>query len=819
MPQTLRLPLTGLSCASCVKRAETALAGAEGVTQASVNLATETATATIENLDALPAALNALDRAGYPAAQETVRLSVDGMHCASCVGRIEKTLKQQPGVVSATANLATETATIELVSGTTTGADLAQAVTQAGYAARLPDAQDHDQDQKADVLENLQRMTWVSAALTIPVVVLAMGGHVSPPFHTFIMTSIGHVTDMVIQFVLTSLVILWPGARFFEKGVPALLRGAPDMNTLVVLGTSAAWLYSTLALFAPWLFPAGAAVVYFEAAAVITTLILLGRTLEARAKGRTGAAIARLVSLQPKTARVMRDGHLIEVQIANIMTGDAVHIRPGERIPVDGTVTTGQSWVDESMITGEPVPVEKSHGHTLVGGTVNGNGALTFAATAVGDATVLAQIIRMVEDAQGAKLPIQATVDQVTAVFVPIVMIVAALTVALWLIFGPDPGLSYALVAGVSVLIIACPCAMGLATPTSIMVGTGRAAAAGVLFRKGDALQALQDVDLVAFDKTGTLTQGKPEVVHCLPDGHDDALRFVAALEAQSEHPVAQAVVRAAEHHDLTGVQVTDVHAEPGHGLHGTVDGALVHVGTARFFENLGISLGALETLGQPMAQNGHTVFFAAIDHTAKLVFGVSDQIKPTTTAAIADLHAMGIKTALITGDSHDAAQAVARDTGISIVHAQTLPKDKLNHVAQLQSAHGKVAFVGDGINDAPALAHADVGIAIGTGTDVAIETADVVLMSGDLMGVVTAIKISKATLRNIRQNLFWAFAYNAALIPVAAGLLFPFFGVMLSPMLASAAMGASSVFVLTNALRLHRMQFAHHLTPPRAQA
>ncbi|MEP3920202.1 heavy metal translocating P-type ATPase [Ascidiaceihabitans sp.] len=819
MPQTLRLPLTGLSCASCVKRAETALAGAEGVTQASVNLATETATATIENLDALPAALNALDRAGYPAAQETVRLSVDGMHCASCVGRIEKTLKQQRGVVSATANLATETATIELVSGTTTGADLAQAVTQAGYAARVPDAQDHNQDQKADALENLQRMTWVSAALTIPVVVLAMGGHVFPPFHTFIMTSIGHVTDMVIQFVLTSLVLLWPGARFFKKGVPALLRGAPDMNTLVVLGTSAAWLYSTLALFAPWLFPAGAAVVYFEAAAVITTLILLGRTLEARAKGRTGAAIARLVSLQPKTARVMRDGHLREVQIANIVTGDVVHIRPGERIPVDGTVTTGQSWVDESMITGEPVPVEKSHGQTLVGGTVNGNGALTFAATAVGDATVLAQIIRMVEDAQGAKLPIQATVDQVTAVFVPIVMIVAALTVALWLIFGPDPGLSYALVAGVSVLIIACPCAMGLATPTSIMVGTGRAAAAGVLFRKGDALQALQDVDLVAFDKTGTLTQGKPEVVHCLPEGHGDALRLVAALEAQSEHPVAQAVVRAAENLDLAGIQITDVHAEPGHGLRGTVDGALVHVGTARFFENLGISLGALETLGQPMAQNGHTVFFAAIDHTAKLVFGVADQIKPTTPAAIADLHAMGIKTALITGDSHDAAQAVARDTGISIVHAQTLPKDKLNHVAHLQSAHGKVAFVGDGINDAPALAHADVGIAIGTGTDVAIETADVVLMSGDLMGVVSAIQISKATLRNIRQNLFWAFAYNAALIPVAAGLLFPVFGVMLSPMLASAAMGASSVFVLTNALRLHRMQFAHRLTPPSAQA
>lgn len=819
MPQTLRLPLTGLSCASCVKRAETALAGAEGVTQASVNLATETATATIENLDALPAALNALDRAGYPAAQETVRLSVDGMHCASCVGRIERTLKQQHGVVSATANLATETATIELVSGTTTGADLAQAVTQAGYATRMPDAQDHNQDQKADAVENLQRMTWVSAALTIPVVVLAMGGHVSPPFHTFIMTSIGHVTDMVIQFVLTSLVLLWPGARFFKKGVPALLRGAPDMNTLVVLGTSAAWLYSTLALFAPWLFPAGAAVVYFEAAAVITTLILLGRTLEARAKGRTGAAIARLVSLQPKTARVMRDGHLREVQIANIVTGDAVHIRPGERIPVDGTVTTGQSWVDESMITGEPVPVEKSHGQTLVGGTVNGNGALTFAVTAVGDATVLAQIIRMVEDAQGAKLPIQATVDQVTAVFVPIVMIVAALTVGLWLIFGPDPGLSYALVAGVSVLIIACPCAMGLATPTSIMVGTGRAAAAGVLFRKGDALQALQDVDLVAFDKTGTLTQGKPEVVHCLPEGHGDALRLVAALETQSEHPVAQAVVRAAENLDLTGTQVTDVHAEPGHGLRGTVDGALVHVGTARFFENLGISLGALETLGQPMAQNGHTVFFAAIDHTAKLVFGVADQIKPTTPAAIADLHAMGIKTALITGDSHDAAQAVARDTGISIVHAQTLPKDKLNHVAHLQSAHGKVAFVGDGINDAPALAHADVGIAIGTGTDVAIETADVVLMSGDLMGVVSAIKISKATLRNIRQNLFWAFAYNAALIPVAAGLLFPVFGVMLSPMLASAAMGASSVFVLTNALRLHRMQFTHRLTPPSAQA
>ncbi len=805
MPHSLRLPLSGLSCASCVRRAETAVSDVTGVEAVAVNLANEVATVSLNDPSVLPQVLQSLDKAGYPAALETIPLQVDGMSCASCVGRIETAVLLQSGVVRAAANLATQTVRIDVVQGMATPRTLAEVVTAAGYAAHP--VGDMDATAKPRDREDLARMTLVSAVLTLPVVVLAMGAHLIPGFHTLIMSTIGHTVDLSVQFLLTTLVLLWPGARFFRKGIPALVRRAPDMNTLVVLGTSAAWAYSTLALFAPSLFPQGAAVVYFEAAAVITTLILLGRWLEARAKGRTGAAIERLLGLQPKTARVLRDGAFADHPIEQIMVGDHIQIRAGERVPVDGLVLEGTAWIDESMITGEPLPVEKSVGAQVVAGTVNGNATLVFAANAVGQDTMLAQIVRMVENAQGAKLPIQALVDRVTGIFVPIVMGLAVLTVLVWLLLGPDPALSLALVAGVSVLIIACPCAMGLATPTSIMVGTGRAADMGVLFRKGEALQTLHDVRLIAFDKTGTLTLGQPDVIQCLPDGADDPLRYAAALEAQSDHPVARAVVRAAAHLAVEQTEVAQVRAEPGQGISGTVDGKPVHVGTAHYFETLGIPLGPFSNLGAEMESLGQTVSYVSVDRSIAMVFGVSDQIKPTSKAAIAALHDMGIETALVTGDNHGAARAVATEVGVKHVNAKTLPQDKAHIVAGFQERHGSVAFVGDGINDAPALAMADTGIAIGTGTDVAIEAADVVLMSGDLMGVVNAIRISRATFRNIRQNLFWAFAYNAALIPVAAGLLYPLWGVMLSPMLASAAMGLSSVFVLSNALRLRRLK------------
>ena len=585
-------------------------------------------------------------------------------------------------------------------------------------------------------------------------------------------------------------------------------RGSPDMNALVALGTSAAWGYSTLALFSPGLFPEGTRAVYFEAAGVICTLILLGRWMEARARGRTGAAIERLMALAPDTALVERDGAVAETPTADIRTGDKVHLRPGGRVPVDGTVLTGQSFVDESMITGEPLPVEKTQGATLTGGTINGNGALVMQATAVGEATALARIVRMVEDAQGAKLPIQALLDRVTGVFVPVVIALALLTVVLWLYFGPAPALPYALVAGVSVLIIACPCAMGLATPVSVMVGTGRAAELGVLFRKGDALQSLQDARVVAFDKTGTLTEGRPALTTFeATDNPDATLAALAAVEAQSEHPIARAIVATASDRGLSLPEVRGFRAIAGQGTRGEVDGRAVLIGADRFMQAEGVDISALTATGAAIAERGGTPLYAAIDGEPAAVIGVSDTVKTGAADAIAALHAAGLTTAMVTGDNRRTAHAIARVLGIDTVTAEVLPDGKVAAITALRQAHGPIAFVGDGINDAPALAAADTGIAIGTGTDIAIEAADVVLMSGDPAGVARAVEISRRTLRNIRQNLFWAFAYNAALIPVAAGVLYPLTGMMLSPMLAAGAMALSSVFVVSNALRLRRME------------
>ncbi len=809
-PVTLTLPVEGMTCASCVGRVERALRAVPGVTEANVNLATERAEIiTLEVVDR-SLLVAAIEDAGYGVPSEAVELEIEGMTCASCVARVEKALKSVPGVTSAAVNLATERATITGSAGETA---LMAAVRDAGYdarrAARSPAADLETAARKAGEEARLKRDLTLAAVLTVPVFALEMGAHLFMSVHMLILNTIGMQASWLVQFVLTTLVLFGPGRRFFLKGFPALWRAAPDMNSLVAVGTTAAYGYSLVATFAPQLLPAGTINVYYEAAAVIVTLFLLGRFLEARAKGRTSGAIQRLIGLQAKTALVRRDGGPVDLPIAEVRPGDIIEVRPGERVPVDGVVIEGDSWIDESMISGEPVPVAKTIGAQVTGGTVNQTGALAFRATAVGEATMLAQIIRMVEAAQGGKLPIQALVDQITMWFVPVVMGLAALTFAVWLIFGPDPALTLGLVNAVAVLIIACPCAMGLATPTSIMVGTGRGAELGVLFRKGEALQALQGVKVVALDKTGTLTEGKPVLTDLtLAPGFErgTVLTAVAAAEAKSEHPIARAIVQAAEDEGLTLPAVTQFDSVTGFGVVAHVAGQRIDIGADRYMAQLGLEVALFADQAAKLGHEGKSPLYAAIDGRLAAIIAVADRVKDTTPAAIRALHALGLKVVMITGDNARTAKAIAGPLGIDEVVAEVLPGDKVAAVKRLKS-YGKLAYVGDGINDAPALAEADVGIAVGTGTDIAIDAADVVLMSGRLTAIPDAIALSRATMGNIRQNLFWAFIYNAALIPVAAGVLYPTFGILLSPVFAAGAMALSSVFVLGNALRLRRFQ------------
>ncbi|WP_212523498.1 heavy metal translocating P-type ATPase [Actibacterium sp. MT2.3-13A] len=810
--QHFKLSIEGMSCASCVGRVDRALAALPGVSGVSVNLASETAQLDLDDGARLADVVSTLDGLGYPARRAAVTLSIASMSCASCVGRVDKALAAVPGVLEVNVNLASETATIAYLDGAVTPGALIAASAAAGYPAELAQAtQSEDRAARKDAeARETARRTILAGVLALPVFLMEMGGHLIPGVHAFIGQTIGHQASWLIQFALTTAVLAGPGRGFYAKGLPALLRGAPDMNSLVAVGTGAAYAYSVVATFLPALMPAEVRAVYFEAAAVIVVLILLGRFLEARAKGRTGAAIQTLLGLQARTARAIRDGEPVEVPLEALRTGDILIVRPGERIAVDGEVTEGASHVDESMITGEPVPVAKAPGDQVTGGTVNGAGSFRFRATRVGADTTLSQIIRMVEEAQGAKLPIQGLVDRITLWFVPAVMSAAALTVLVWLVLGPSPALSLALVAGVSVLIIACPCAMGLATPTSIMVGTGRAAEMGVLFRKGDALQQLASVDVVALDKTGTVTEGRPALTDLvLADGfaRDEVLGLVAAVEEQSEHPIAEAIVRAARAAGAPRRAAAGFASLTGFGVRATVDGRDVLIGADRLMAREGLEPGALAAHEADLAARGRTALYAAVDGRVAAVIAVADPVKPASAAAIAALHAQGLKVAMITGDKRETAEAIARETGIDHVVAGVLPDGKVAALDELRGGGLTLAFVGDGINDAPALAHADVGIAIGTGTDVAIESADVVLMSGDLRGVVNAFEVSRHTMRNIRQNLFWAFGYNTALIPVAAGVLYPAFGVLLSPVLAAGAMALSSVFVLTNALRLRRVR------------
>jgi Au+-exporting ATPase len=741
----------------------------------------------------------------------TISLPIEGMTCASCVGRVERALNAVPGVAVATVNLATERATVR---GTADPAALVAAVARAGYKARplrlSASSDENSAERKDEEQRRLKRDLIVATLLALPVFLLEMGSHLLSAIHMLIVRTIGMQTSWYLQFALTTLILVGPGLRFYRKGIPALMRFAPDMNSLVALGTLAAYGYSLVATFAVDLLPPGTVSVYYEAAAIIVALVLLGRYLEARAKGRTSEAIKRLAGLQAKTARVRRGGVSVEVSLAEVVADDILDVRPGERVPVDGIVIEGESFVDESMITGEPVPVLKTTGTPLVGGTVNQRGALVFRATAVGEGTMLSQIIRMVEQAQAAKLPIQALVDKVTMWFVPAVMAVAAVTFAAWLLFGPSPALTYALVNAVAVLIIACPCAMGLATPTSIMVGTGRGAELGVLFRKGEALQLLKDARVVALDKTGTLTEGRPVLTDLqvmLGFDRDRVLGQIAAVEEKSEHPIGRAIVDAANVAGIALPAVSRFKSATGQGVTAEVEGETVEIGSDRYMGELGHHVGVFANTADRLAAEGKSPIYVAIGGRLAAIVAVSDPIKETTPAAIAALHALGLKIAMITGDNRGTADAIARRLGIDRVIAEVLPDGKVEAVRRLKKEHGQLAFVGDGINDAPALAEADVGIAVGTGTDVAIEAADVVLMSGHLTTVATAISLSRATINNIHQNLFWAFAYNMALIPIAAGVLWPFWEVLLAPVFAAGAMAMSSIFVLGNSLRLRGFQ------------
>lgn len=806
---TIRLGINGMNCGSCVGRVERLLCGLDGVQSAKVNLATASAAVGHDGRVTLARLEQALREAGYPAKLTTSSFDIEGMSCASCVARVEGALLKLPAVSAAEVNYATGIARVRHLPQLEP-AQIQRAVTPAGYTAR-PHGEIIADEDKPEIAPYRREM-FVAFALALPVFFLEMGGHLWPGLHGFVDNVIGMQNWRYLQFVMVGLILVGPGRQFFRLGVPALLRATPDMNSLVALGTSAAFGFSSVVTFWPQILPEASRNVYFEAAAVIVALLLMGRYLEARAKGQTGAAISKLAGLRAKTARVERDGAVVELPLDQIARGDVLHIRPGEKVAVDGVVLTGQSWVDESMITGEPLPVSKTTGASLTGGTINGNGAMTFRATHVGADMVLSQIIRLVEEAQGARLPIQDLVNRVTMYFVPAVILTALLTIGIWLLFGPEPKLAHALVAGVAVLIIACPCAMGLATPTSIMVGTGRAAELGVLFRRGDALQALQSVDVVAFDKTGTLTEGRPSLTdfHVVSGVDERELRRqVASAERNSEHPIASAIVADATDSGLDPVDCQAFEALSGLGVRARVEGHDLLIGAARLLSDEGIDHSRLAGQADALAAEGKTVLFVARDGQLAALIAVADSIRDSARAAVDYLIGRGIRVAMITGDGHRTAEHVAQQLNIPEIVAGVMPDGKVAALTQARQG-GRLAFVGDGINDAPALASADIGIAIGTGTDIAIESADVVLMGHDLRAVASAIAISHATMANIRQNLFWAFGYNVLLIPVAAGALFPLNGMMLSPMLAAGAMALSSVLVVANALRLRRVKSPH---------
>ena len=746
-----------------------------------------------------------------------ITISVTGMTCASCVRRVERVLTNVPGVLEASGNLASERVRVEYLAGEVEPRELEKAVESAGYGVIREDEKSSVEDSHEREYRKLRTDFFHAAALTAVILV----GSLPHMFDFMLPIPTGWLNLGLL--LLATPVQLWAGWRFYLGAWAALRHGQANMNTLVVMGTSAAYLYSVVATLAPQLFAAGRADVYFDTSALIITLILLGRLLEARAKGRTNEAIKKLAGLQAKTARVVRGGEELDVPVEDVRAGDVVVVRPGEKVPVDGRVVSGGSAVDESMITGESIPIAKREGDEVIGATMNTSGSFRFEATKVGENTALRQIMRMVEVARGSKAPIQRLADRISAVFVPVVIGVAAATFLIWLLLGPEPALTFALLDTVAVLIIACPCAMGLATPTSIMVGTGKGAESGILVRGGEALEGAHKLDAVVLDKTGTLTRGEPELTDIvLTNGipEEELIRLLASAELGSEHPLGEAIVRGATERGLPPTGADAFEAISGGGIRARVEGREVLVGSRRFLSASGVSEDGLGARSEELAREGKTPIFVAVDGEAAGLVAVADVVRAEAREAVDSLHALGLEVTMLTGDNRRTAEAIAQKLGIERVVAEVRPEDKADEVKRLQSEGKRVGMVGDGINDAPALAQADVGIAIGTGTDVAMEAADLTLISGDVRGVARAIELSKATVRNIKQNLFWAFAYNVALIPVAAGILYPLFSDgnvpwvlspvlgeygFLNPVLAAAAMALSSVTVLSNALRLRR--------------
>ncbi len=823
-----------MTCAACVAHVGNALQAVDGVEAAEVSLAAESANVKLADGSDVTELADAVRGAGYGISTTTERMQIGGMTCASCVGHVGTALQSVPGVIKADVNLAAEVAEVEFVSGSVSRRDLRDAVSGAGYSV-LSFEGDGDADKEFDEarqrrqadLNDLRRRVIISLAVAAFIMLAMQYASIEA------LEDISPTAANYLFMVLAAPVQFWAGSRFYRGAWGALKHRTSNMNTLVAIGTSTAFFYSAVAtVFRPLFedsiaFEAGgisghATGTYFDVSASIIGLILLGRWLEARARGRTTDAIRKLVGLAPNSAMIERAGELVEVPVEEIVEGDQVVLRPGERVPVDGLVTDGRGEIDESMLTGESVPIEKSEGDSVFAGTVNGTGGLKFTATRVGRDTALAQIVRMVERAQASKAPVERLVDRVTAVFVPVVLSVALLTFIVWLFAAPDPQFVNALLLTVAVLVIACPCALGLATPTAIMVGMGRGASRGLLIRNAEVLETAQRIDTVVFDKTGTLTEGRPSVSSVVPlrGSESELLALTASVEAGSEHPVGTAVVRKASELGLEIAVAADFAAVAGRGVEGVVDGQQVIVGNPALLRERGVDTDLLDEHVKVLAGRGETVLAVASDGVAVGVIGVMDTVRQSSLAAVSQLKEMGVRTVMLTGDNRQTAQAVADRVGVSEVIAEVPPADKAERVAELRAGGARVAMVGDGINDAPALATADVGIAIGSGTDVAIESSDITLTGSDPRGVAEAIRLSRATMRTVRQNLFWAFIYNVALIPVAAGVLHPFFldsdvpGFLqpllgqhgfLNPIAAAAAMAFSSVSVVTNSLRLSR--------------
>lgn len=746
-------------------------------------------------------------------AVDAVRLSVQGMTCASCVRTVETALGSVPGVVDARVNFAAEEAAVDLDGAVATD-DLLAAVAEVGYTAvPIDDQSDGDAGEEGRRLmyRSLLRKFWFAAAVSLPVIYFSY-----PEIFPGVPAKGSASLDLIwaAMALVTLAVMVYSGSQFFTGAWSAFKHRSANMNTLIAIGISAAWLYSTVALVFPGVFPEERLRdVFFDVTAVVTAFVVLGSALEIRARARTSEALKKLIGLQAKTARVIRDGTEVEVLVDQVLIDDVVVVRPGEKIPVDGTVVAGASAVDESMVTGEPIPSEKVVGDPVIGATINRTGSFRFRATRVGKDTMLSQIIQMVRDAQGSKAPIQRTVDRVAAYFVPAVMIVAILTFMAWFTFGPTPTVVYAVITAVTVLVIACPCALGLATPTSLMVGIGKGAENGVLIKSGDALETAHRLDTIVLDKTGTITAGKPELTDVFvfdEFAESEVLGLAASAESGSEHPLGEAIVAGARAIGLELVETTNFAAVPGHGIEATVGGRHAVLGNLKFMADRGIAAGPAEETLERLAEAGKTAMVIGIDGRLAGLVAVADTIKEDSPHAISRLHDLDLEVVMITGDNQRTADAIARQVGVDRVLAEVLPEDKATQIKLLQAEGKTVAMVGDGINDAPALAQADIGMAMGTGTDVAIESGDVTLVRGSLGGIVTAIELSKATIRNVHQNLVGAFAYNTLGVPVAAGVLYPFFGLLLSPMLAGAAMAFSSVTVVSNANRLRRWTPSH---------